>query len=220
MQRKSLNIDLKAQPKEEEEKKQSLIVENVKDHEPGWPSFGQLILDLSKLALEALGAIFLYLVPSKLSISTLSPKKGLTPLKDHLKMPEDEAAIQRQRTPNPLSETRQIHPPPTDNINISETAKPLKFKSSSFRDPSLKHRSSKKQEYAEFYGLGETPPPPYSKTKNHKDRSRHRQKSGEVVFGAEQKPPSEVKPMEYENPKFGPYHVRNKYSSDDSTFRF
>ncbi|XP_030442653.1 uncharacterized protein LOC115664916 isoform X1 [Syzygium oleosum] len=193
---------------------------NTPKEDPGWPSFGQLLIDLFKLGLEALVGIFLYFVPSRLR--PRGTKKALTPLKDSLRMPEDEAdpqLVQRQRTPAPLSETRQVHTP----IEKHSETKPTKLKSSSFKDPSLlsKHRSSKRQEYAEFYGSGEVPP--YSKVKSHKERTRHRQrdKSGEVVygsFGAEQKP-VEMKPVDYEKARYEHYNNRGKYGADDS-FRF
>ncbi|XP_030549704.1 uncharacterized protein LOC115754717 isoform X2 [Rhodamnia argentea] len=195
-------------------------VVNTPKEDPGWPSFGQLLIDLSKLGLEALVGIFLYFVPSRLR--PRAKKKGLVPLKDSLQMPEDEAdpqLVQRQRTPAPLSETRQVHTP----IEKRSETKPVKLKSSSVKDPSLssKHRSSKRQEYAEFYGSGEVPP--YSKIKSHKERTRHRQrdKSGEAVYGAtgvEQKP-AEMKPVDYEKAKYERYNIRGKYGSDDS-FRF
>lgn len=194
------------------EKYNSIVVESTKE-DPGWPSFGQLIIDLSKLALEALAGIFLYFVPSRFRPN--SPKKGLTPLKDSLRMPEDEAKpilVQRQSAPAPLSETRQVHTRNTGE-NFSE-AKPPKIKSHSFKDPSLssKHRSSKRQEYTEFYGAGEVPPP-YGKSKSQKERTRHRQreKSGEV---AEPKP--ETRAVDYDNLNFDRYNMRSKYGSNDS----
>ncbi|KAK0602512.1 hypothetical protein LWI29_034228 [Acer saccharum] len=179
--------------------KPTSILDNMKE-EPGWPSFGQLIVDLSKLALEAMGGIFFSLAPSRFRSSGI--KGNMTPLRDSLIMPEDEAEppiVQRQTTPASLSETHQVH----TSERYSEM-KPPKIKSSSFKDPSLssKHRSSKRQEYAEFYGsAGEVPP--YSKSKSQKERTRHRQrdKSGEVVFGSsgvEQPKPAEVKPVDYE----------------------
>lgn len=197
------------------------IVESIKE-EPGWPSFGQLIIDLSKLTFEALAGIFLSFLPSHFRPN--SSKKGLTPLKDSLRMPEDEAEptlVQRQSTPAPLSETRQAHTPNTSD-KYSEM-KPPKNKSNSFKDPSLssKHRSSKRQDYAEFYGSGEIPP--YSKSKSQKERTRHRQreKSGEVAYetvGTQPKP-VEMKAVDYDNPKFDRYNIGRKYGPDDS-FRF
>ncbi|XP_031377432.1 uncharacterized protein LOC116192882 isoform X2 [Punica granatum] len=217
----SPSVEVKEQSPQEE--KQIPVVENVKNEEPGWPSFGQLILDLSKLAVEALGGVLLYFVPSRLKPN--GSRTGLEPLKDTLRMPEDEPEpeqTRKQRAPVPLSETRQAHPPPptVDHKihNQSEpAAKAVKFKSTSFRDPSVKHR--KQQEYAEFYGLGELPPPPYAKSKSHKERTRHRQreKSAEAV---EQKQSGEMKGADYENhPKFEHYNIRGKYGSSDS-FRF
>ncbi|GMN31351.1 hypothetical protein TIFTF001_046506 [Ficus carica] len=153
--------DAKEKPSEE---KHTPIVETPKE-EPGWPSFGQLIIDLSKLGLEALGGLFLYYVPSRFRLN--GARKGLTPLKDTLRMPEDEAGqpplVQRQSAPIPLSETRQVHTP-TASDKYSDM-KPPKIKSSSLKDPiklssfrdisvSTKHWFSKRQEYAEFYGSG------------------------------------------------------------------
>ncbi|KAI4333542.1 hypothetical protein L6164_018332 [Bauhinia variegata] len=182
------------------------ILESSKE-EPGWPSFGQLVGDLSKISLEALANVFFQFIPSRFRSD--SPRRGLTPLKDRLQMPEDEVQpplVERQSATAPLTENRQVHTPITAE-KYSET-KPPKIKSSSFKDPSLssKHRSSKRQEYAEFYGSTELPP--YSKSKSQKERSRHRQreKSGEVVYGAEQKS-TEMKAGDYENPKFN-YNMR------------
>ncbi|PSR96443.1 THAP domain-containing protein [Actinidia chinensis var. chinensis] len=88
------------------------IVETVKDEqEAAWPSFGRLVIDLSKLAVEALGSVFFYFIPFGFSKGS---KGGLTPLKDSLVMPKDEAKppqVRKQRTPTPLSETRQAHTP-------------------------------------------------------------------------------------------------------------
>ncbi|CAL8150747.1 unnamed protein product [Prunus armeniaca] len=182
--------------------KSSPMVESMKE-EPGWPSFGQLIIDLSKLGLEALAGIFVHFIPSRFMPG--GSQKGLTPLKDALRMPEDEAVtplVQRQSAPAPLSETRQAHTP-----NASEKyseMKPPKMKSTSFKDPSLssKHRSSKRQDSAEFYGSGEVSS--YSRSKSQKERPRHRQrdKSGEIVFGAGTEPkPMDMKAAGYDNPR-------------------
>ncbi|TYH21570.1 hypothetical protein ES288_A04G054800v1 [Gossypium darwinii] len=210
--------EFKEQPSKE---KLTPIVDSTKEV-PGWPSFGQLVADLSKLALEAMGSIFLYFVPCRFQPN--SSKKGLTPMKDSLIMPEDEVPpplVQRQATPAPISETRQTHT--TNTADKYSEMKPPKIKSSSFRDPSLssKHRSSKRQEYAEFYGPGEVPP--YTRSKTQKERTRHRQrdKTAEVVYGtgeADQKP-VETKPVDYDNSKFDHYNMRSKYGSSDS-FRF
>ncbi|PON72770.1 NHL repeat [Parasponia andersonii] len=203
------------------EEKLSPIVENTKD-EPGWPSFGQLIIDLSKLGLELLAGLFLYFVPSRFRSN--GAKKGLTPLKDTLRMPEDKTeppSVQGQSAPAPLFETRHVHAP-----NVSDKysdLKPPKIKSSSFKDSSLssKHRSSKRQEYAEFYGSGEVPLGGRSKSQKERTRHRQREKSGEVVFGAvgAEPKPAEVKAVNYENSKFDHYNMRTRYRPDDS-FRF
>lgn len=212
--------DINGKPSEE---KFIPVVDDTKV-EPGWPSFGQLIIDLLKLGLEMLAGLFLYFVPSSFR-SINGTKKGLTPLKDTLKMPEDEAkppSIQRQSVPPPISETRHVHAPPNVSDKYSDM-KPPKMKSSTFKDPSLssKHRSSKRQEYAEFYGSGEMAAPS-GRSKSQKERTRHRQreKSGEVVFGAVgSEPKAEAKPVNYENPKFDHYNMRARYAPEDS-FRF
>lgn len=218
-----------------DEKKAVPLMESVKDV-PGWPSFGQLLVDLSKFSLEAFGSIFTYLVPYRLRTRGL--RKDLTPLRDHLKMPEDEAEPHfnpgvsrknlvplkdslrlpedqpeplRQSAPAPLSETRVAHNP-TDKYTDT---KPPKLRSTSLKDPLLSKRRAAKQqqEYAEFYASGEVPP--YSRSKSHKEKSRHRQrdKSGEAVYAAEQKA-AELKPAEYESAKLDHYNIRNKYGSD------
>ncbi|XP_027342342.1 uncharacterized protein LOC113855079 isoform X1 [Abrus precatorius] len=216
----------KAQPSEREFKVQASnekhmpILESSKE-EPGWPSFGQLVVDLSKLSLEALASAFTQFIPSHFRSG--NSKRGLTPLKDRLLMPEDEVQpplVNRKNAPIPLTENRQIpqvHTPSTTE-KYSEM-KPPKIKSSSFKDPSMssKHRL-KRPEYAEFYGSTEIPP--YTKSKSQKERPRHRQreKSGEVIFGAEAKP-VETRAADHKNPKFDHYSMRTKYASEES-FRF
>ena len=194
--------------------KSTLLVESVKE-EPGWPSFGQLLSDLSKLGLEALAGIFVHFLPSRFLPG--GSQKALTPLKDSLRMPEDESeapVVQRQSAPVPLSETRQAHTPIASE-KYSEM-KPSKMKSTSFKDPSLpsKHRSSKRQDSAEFYGPGGVSS--HSRSKSQKERTRHRQreKTGEVVYGtvgAEPKP-VDMKPAGYDNPKFENYNM-SKYGT-------
>ncbi|XP_071725932.1 uncharacterized protein [Rutidosis leptorrhynchoides] len=179
-------------------------VETVREEqEAGWPSFGQLVIDLSKLALEGFGNIFASFNPF------VNSKRGLTPLKDHLIMPEDvpahqPALVQKHRTPTPVSETRHTHNP---NEKYPET-KPAKIRSSSSKDPT-KHRIPKREEYAEFYG-GASGEGPHVRSKSQKDRPKHRprDKRGEVVQGAEQKP-VDLKPVNYDDPKFS--YMRNKY---------
>ncbi|KAL8167610.1 hypothetical protein V2J09_009109 [Rumex salicifolius] len=221
---KPLETGFQEQPRME---KPTPIVESVKE-EPvaGWPSFGQLVSDLSKSAMEAVGNIFLQFIPSRIRPEASS--KGLTPLKDSLKMPEDEQAklqsAKKHTAPAPVSEARQAYPAKTSE-NYAET-KPQKMRSASSKDPSMpnKHRSSKRQEFAEFYGSGETPP--YSsqvRSKSHKERSkhRHREKSGEVVFRAfaQEPKPVDTRTVNYEDPKFDPYNFRAKYASENP-YRF
>ncbi|KAJ4980609.1 hypothetical protein NE237_031446 [Protea cynaroides] len=201
--------------------KPSLIAESLKEEpDAGWPSFGSLLIDLFKLAVQALGSIFLYFIP--VSLRTRK-SKNLTPLKDSLIMPEDMAEpplVQRQRSATPLSETRH-----SLSLNASEgytQHKLQKSKSAAPRDPSLssKHRSSKRQEYAEFYQSAEVPPYGQFSSKSMKERTRHRHRdrSGEVVFGATgtEAKPVEIKSVDYGDPKFDHYNIRNKYGSDDA----
>ncbi|KAA8524017.1 hypothetical protein F0562_010552 [Nyssa sinensis] len=218
----------KKQPLESESEDQLIkekptpIVENTREQEAGWPSFGRLIIDLSKLTLQSLCSVVMYFIP--FSFSRKSPKVGLTPLKDSLIMPEDEAErplVQKQRTHASLSETRKAHTPnPSDNYS---EMKPPKIRSTSFKDPSLstKHRSSKRQEYADFYGSGEVPPYGQFKSKSQKERTKHRlrDKSGEVVFGAVgvEPKPAEIKAVNYDDPKFDHYNIRSKYGD---SYRF
>ncbi|KAG9146148.1 hypothetical protein Leryth_015936 [Lithospermum erythrorhizon] len=204
-------------------KKHLHVTEAVKEEpEAGWPSFGQLLLDLSKFALESFGNILKSSIPfqSKLKRS----KHGLTPLKDSLIMPEDQTEppiVQKQRAPVPLSETRQHTPSVTEKI---PEVKPHKLRSSSMRDPSLstKHRSSRRQEYAEYYGSAETSPYVQVRTKTQKERSKHRQRdrSGEVKSGSSGVEPklAEMKPVNYvDPPRYDPYNIRNK---SGEAFRF
>ncbi|XP_038904764.1 uncharacterized protein LOC120091031 isoform X2 [Benincasa hispida] len=212
---------LETEYREKPYKEESTSVMDSEKEEPGWPSFGRLIIDLSKLALEAVASIFLSFVPTR--FRARNTQKGLTPLKDSLRMPEDEPerpTVQMQRTPIPLPETRQTHIVNASDT-IPEVMKPSKLKSSSFKDPSLqsKHRSSKRQEHADLYGSGEIPPP-YSRSKSQKERPRHRQreKSAEISYGAvgSEPKPVEMKPADYDHPKYEHYNIRNKYGPNGS----
>lgn len=205
----------KSQPSKE---KPNPKVETVKDEQEAvWPSFGQLIIDLSKLALEALGSAFFYFTP--FNLKTKNSNSNLTPLRDSLIMPEDEPeapTIQKQRTQTPISETRQTHVPNTGE-KYSEM-KPSKLRSG-IKDPSLsKHRSLKRHEYAEYYGSGEAPNYGQHRSKTQKERGKHRmrEKSGETGFGLEQKP-VEMKNSNYDEAKFEHYNMRSKYGD---SFRF
>lgn len=198
--------------------KPTLIVETLKeDPDAGWPSFGRLVTDLFKFAFEALGNIFLSFIP--LSLRPQRFKKGLTPLKDNLVMPEDKlepSLVQKHRSPPPLTETLQ-----TPNTNKSHTQqKPPKSKHS-LKDAFLsgKLRSSKRQDFSEFYGLGDAPQYGQLSSKSQKDRTRHRHrdKSGEAVFGATgvEPKPLEIPSRDYADPKFDHYNFRSKYGTDD-----
>ncbi|KAJ8532310.1 hypothetical protein K7X08_012233 [Anisodus acutangulus] len=193
------------------------VVETVKEEqEAGWPSFGQLVWDLSKLGIEGLGSLFGYIVPLRFRHKVFI-RPGLTPLKDSLIMLEDEVEpplVQKQRAPPPASEVRQV---PAVGDKFPE-GKPTKIRSSSFKDPaslSTKHRSSRRHEYAECYGnSGEVPPYTHVRSKSQKERTKHwRQDKGleaNVRAGVEAKP-ADTKPVNYEDPKFAHYNLRNKY---------
>ncbi|KAG8386440.1 hypothetical protein BUALT_Bualt03G0149000 [Buddleja alternifolia] len=196
----------------------------VKDEqEAGWPSFGQLIWDLAKFALESFWGIFVQFSPS--SFKGKISKKGLTPLKDTLIMPEDEpepSSAHKQRAPIPVSETRQTHVLMPGGDRFPEV-KPHKIRSTSLKDPSLpsKHRSSRRQEYAEFYGSGEVPQYSQVRSKSQKERTKHRQreKSGDSSFGASvvEPKPAEIKATNYDSTKYDPYNFRGKYGD---SYRF
>lgn len=202
------------------------VVETMKeDQEAGWPSFGQLVRDLSKLAFESLGVTLASVFPFQFHRN--SSRNGLTPLKDSLIMPEDEAEpplVRRQRAPAPAPapnvETRQAYPP-TASEKFSEV-KPPKIRSSSLKDPSLssKHRSSRRQEYAEYYGSGEVPSYVQVRSKSQKERTKHRQrdKSGEVAYGTssgvDSTEPVESKAVKYDHSKYDQYNMRS------NAFRF
>lgn len=200
-------------------KKPTVVVESLKeDLDAGWPSLGRLFTDLLKFAMEAVGNLFLSFIPHRLKFGR---SNGLTPLKDRLLMPEDEAEtplVQKQQSSPAVAET--LHTP---KVNTDSTLKPQKSsKPPKFKDPSLssKHRSSKRQEFAEFYGSAEAP---QIGSKNQKDRvrHRHRDKSGEVVFGAvaNEPKPVEMRSADFGDAKFEHYNIRSKYGAD-SSYRF
>jgi hypothetical protein len=204
-----------------------LVVESLKE-EPsaGWPSFGTLVADLLKLATEGMGNLLLNIVPQRLQ--HMKRKTGLTPLKDRLVMPEDgeEKPLSQKLSSTPMrSET--LHAPAADNeasAKAQKSAKPSKFRDSTL---SSKHRSAKRQEYAEFYGSAEAP---QASAKVPKDRLRHRsshreKSSGEVAYGAGRPEPRSavaeaMKPAEYSDPKYEQYNMRSKYGADGGGFRY
>jgi len=197
--------------------KPSLVVESLKEEAgAGWPSLGRLLFDLFKFAIEAMGSMFLNLMPQ--SLIPGRAKQGLSPLKDNLVMPEDRAEppplAQKQVSPSPMSETHH-----TSNLSNDTPLRPQKSnKPPKYKDPSLsgKHRSSKRQDYAEFYGSGESPQLS-SKGPKERVRHRHRDKSGEVygAVGTEPKP-VDMKSAEYSNSKFDQYTFRSKYGADNT----
>lgn len=209
-------------PQKPLKEKQNSILESVKEEEvagSGSPPFWQMLVDLWKLTLESLSNVIVPLIPSH-----FSSRKGLTPLKDALKMPEDEVKpqlVQKQRAPTPMSESWQTYAPATAE-KYSE-AKAMKMRSATMKDTSLssKHRSSKRQEYSEFYGSSEVPQKSgQTRSKAHKERSkhRHREKSGEISSGshAAEPKPTEFRGVNYPDPRFNPYNVGNRYMPDGS----
>ncbi|KAF8100322.1 hypothetical protein N665_0227s0054 [Sinapis alba] len=186
--------------------------------EPGWPSFGQLLIDLCKLALEFLTS---HLVPARFRTSS-----NLRPLKDRLKMPEDEQEqpplVQRHTAPAPVSESRHAHlPKQSDSYPEHKTTKTRS--GSAIKDPTLSsskhHRSSsKRQEYAQFYASGEVVQPP----KIHKERSRRRHRDKTTETEPKTTATSDtVKPVEYSNSsKFDHFNIRSSKYGPETPFRF
>ncbi|XP_020888805.1 uncharacterized protein LOC9318964 isoform X2 [Arabidopsis lyrata subsp. lyrata] len=187
----------------------------VTKEEPGWPSFGQLIIDLCKLALDFITS---HLVPTRFTTS-----HNLRPLKDRLKMPEDEQEpprVQRHTAPAPISESRHAHLPKADD-SYPEHKTPKLRSSSVMKDPALSaskhHRSSsKRQDYAQFYASGEVAPP-----KIHKERSRRRHRDKTTETEPKLTPSDTVKPVEYSNSsKFDHYNMRSSKYGPETPFRF
>nr|CAB3449422.1 unnamed protein product [Digitaria exilis] len=193
--------------------KPPLVVESLKE-EPGagWPSFGTLISDLLKLAIEGVGKLLFSVVPQRLQHG--KRKTDLTPLEDRLVMPEDrEEAPMAQKLSSTPMRPETLHAP--NAVNETATKAQKSIKPSKFRDSTLssKHRSSKRQEYADFYGTSEAAAVS-SKVPKDRLRHRHREKSGEVAYGTappELKP--EAKPTDYSDPKYDHY-VRSKYAAE------
>ncbi|TKY66402.1 hypothetical protein E2542_SST09274 [Spatholobus suberectus] len=111
MLRQPSERDFKGQARSEKPKP---ILESNKE-EPGWPSLRQLVVDLPKFSLEALTSSFFQFIPSRLKSE--STKRGLTPLKNRLKMPEVEVEpplVDRQSAcASSLTENKQVHTPST-----------------------------------------------------------------------------------------------------------
>lgn len=193
------------------------VVETVKEEqEAGWPSFGQLLWDLSKLAIEGLGSLLGYFFPLRFRHRSFT-RPGLTPLKDSLILPEDEvepSLVQKQRAPAPASEIKHV---PAVGEKVVPEDKPTKIRSSSSKDPNLstKHRSSRRYEYAEYYGAsGEVPSHMHVRSKSQKERTKHRRHDSSVgAAGVEAKPADQTKAVNYEDPKFAHYSMRNKFGS-------
>lgn len=200
--------------------KPPLVVESLKE-EPGagWPSLGTLISDLLKLAIEGVGKLLLSIVPQRLPHG--KRKTDLTPLKDRLVMPEDreEAPIAQKLSSTPMR-PETLHAPNAVNettaVKAQKSIKPPKFRDSTL---SSKHRSSKRQEYADFYGTSESAAVS-AKVPKDRLRHRHREKSGEVAYGTAhpELKPAEAKPTEYSDPKYDHY-VRSKYAAE-SGYRY
>lgn len=198
--------------------KPPLVVESLKE-EPGagWPSFGTLVADLLKLAFEGVGNLLLA-VPQ--TVRGGKRKTDLTPGKDRLVMPEDRAdSLTAQKLNSTPMRPDIVHAPNAVNEAAPKVQKSIK--SSKFRDSTLssKHRSSKRQEYAEFYGTSESAAVS-AKVPKDRLRHRHREKSTDVGYGTghPEAKPSEMKPTDYSDPKYDPY-IRSKYGPD-SGYRF
>ncbi|KAL9291434.1 putative six-bladed beta-propeller, TolB [Arabidopsis thaliana] len=187
----------------------------ITKEEPGWPSFGQLLTDLCKLALEFITS---HLVPARFQTNP-----NLRPLKDRLIMPEDEQEpprVQRHTAPAPISESRHAHLPKADD-SYPEHKTPKLRSSSVMKDPTLSsskhHRtSSKRQDYAQFYASGEVAQP-----KIHKERSRRRHRDKTTETEPKPTPSDTVKPVEYSNSsKFDHYNMRSSKYGPETPFRF
>lgn len=138
--------------------KPPLVVESLKE-EPGagWPSLGTLIADLLKLAIEGVGKILFSVIPQRMQHG--KRKTDLTPLRDRLVMPEDrEETPTAQKLNSMPMRPETVHAPNAVNETVPKAQKSTK--PSKFRDSTLssKHRSSKRQEYADFYGTSESAP--------------------------------------------------------------
>ncbi|KAI3966032.1 hypothetical protein MKX01_010989 [Papaver californicum] len=218
----AIQPETKIQQKATIEKPNPFVKSLKEDPDAGWASFGRLFVDLSKLAAEALGSVFLYIVPSNLRPGISS--KTLTPLKDSLFMPEDNKpvppSVQKHRNSTPVIEARHsLAPNSSDNSYIQHKLQKSKSANPKEASSTGKYRSSKRQDFTDFYGSGEAPPPygqfSTSKTQKERSRHRHRDRSGEVVYGAAEPKPVEIKAVEYNATKFDHYNIRSKYSSDD-----
>ncbi|KAL5989784.1 hypothetical protein ACLOJK_010678 [Asimina triloba] len=191
-------------------KEPAVPVETVgEDKLAEWPSFGQLVIDLAKLALEALGSILIQIIPA--SLRPENSRNGLTPLKDTLIMPEDiipaslqpgnstslkdsltmpkdsaepQLLLHKQRTSLPPVEESLPRPPAVRTDYTQQ--KPRKSRTATSKDPApaAKHRSSKSQDIS-AHGFKDAPQHGLSASKSQKERMRHRSRcrSEEVVFG-------------------------------------
>ncbi|KAG0465481.1 hypothetical protein HPP92_019645 [Vanilla planifolia] len=188
--------------------KPALVVESLKEEpDAGWPSPGRLLSDLFKFAMEAIGhTIFnLILIPSNL----LHGRKDLNPLKDNLLLPEDNTEpppplVQKQSTPSAMAEGVNSNIHANTSMKHQKLSKPPKYKDSS---SAIKHRSTKRQEYADFYSAEVS----QMGSKSQKERTRHRHR--------EKGEPVETKPKDYNEPKFEQFNISNKYGSDN-VYRF
>ena len=135
-------------------------------------------------------------------------------------MPEDrhETAIVQKLSSTPMR-PETLHAPNAANEVAPKAQKSIK--PSKFRDSTLssKHRSSKRQEYADFYGTSESAAVS-AKVPKDRLRHRHREKSGEVANGTvhPELKPAEAKPADYSDPKYDHY-VRSKYPAE-SGYRY
>lgn len=202
--------------------KPALVVETLKEEtDAGWPSPGRLISDLAKFSLEAIGNSLLNLITFP---QTLLPgRKGLTPLKDNLILPEDKSPPPPPAQ-NQTNSSATIHTLSSSDINgdtsikHQKSSKPPKYKDSSLVS---KHRSSKRQDYSDFYSAEASQMG--SKSQKDRTRHRHREKGGEIAFGVagtEPKAADAKPPKDYgSEQKFDHYSMNNRYGTD-SSYRF
>uniref|UniRef100_A0A1D1Y5T1 NHL repeat-containing protein 2 n=1 Tax=Anthurium amnicola TaxID=1678845 RepID=A0A1D1Y5T1_9ARAE len=222
----------------------SFVVESLKeDTGAAWPSFGRLLSDLLKFGVEALGSAFLYFIP--LNRVPWKSRKGLTPLKDRLMIPEDKSErplVQNQTTHPSVTET--LHAP--DDSHTYTTPKTQRSsKPSMLKDSLVPSKYRKRQEFSEYYGSSETSQissknqDPFlsnkhrkrqefteffvpseasqvsSKVQKERIRHRHRDKSSEGFGVGAETKPTEIKSGDYADAKFDSANIRSKFRSDD-----
>lgn len=159
----------------------------VEDPDAGWPSMGRLLSDLPTLLFQVFGSALLYVMPR----STLSWKWS----KSNLILPQDVSEnslmdkhkLKSKPTPMPFPDT-SVCPPPDSasgmkfkSLNpqkISKQQQQQQQQQSMYKEQSTPtslptRRTSKRQEFAQFYGSGENIQVG-SKSHGHRERERER----------------------------------------------